>query len=91
VVTRSGDQVLQTFAVRLQGLVRPTDAVARLGGAEFAVALTGIRKLEDAALVADEIVDMAQQPMWSGSPVLIIGAVLVLPSMRTGVAAGVIS
>jgi diguanylate cyclase (GGDEF)-like protein len=69
-----GDEVLQTFAVRLQGLVRPTDAVARLGGDEFAVALTGIRTLEDAALVAEEIVNMAQQPVWSGSLVLTIGA-----------------
>lgn len=45
-----------------------------LGGDEFAVALTGIRKLEDAALVADEIVDMAQQSVRIGSLVLTIGA-----------------
>jgi diguanylate cyclase (GGDEF)-like protein/PAS domain S-box-containing protein len=70
----AGDEVLQTFAVRLQGLVRPTDAVARLGGDEFAVALTGIRKLDDAALVADEIVNMAQQPVWVGALLLNIGA-----------------
>lgn len=69
-----GDEVLQAFAVRLQGLVRPTDAVTRLGGDEFAVALTGIRKLEDAALVADEVVNMARQPVRIGSLVLTIGA-----------------
>ena len=69
-----GDEVLQTFALRLQGLVRPTDAVARLGGDEFAVALTGIRKLDDAALVADEIVNMAHQPVWVGSLLVNIGA-----------------
>ena len=69
-----GDEVLQAFAVRLQGLVRPTDAVARLGGDEFAVALTGIRKLDDAALVADEIVSMARQPVWVGPLELNIGA-----------------
>lgn len=69
-----GDEVLQAFAVRLQGLVRPTDAVARLGGDEFAVALTGIRKVDDAALVADEIVNMARQPVWIGPLVLHIGA-----------------
>ena len=69
-----GDEVLQTFAVRLKGLVRPSDAVARLGGDEFAVALTGIRKLDDAALVADEIVNMAHQPLWVGTLVLNIGA-----------------
>lgn len=69
-----GDEVLQAFAIRLQGLVRPSDAVARLGGDEFAVALTGIRKLDDAALVADEIVNMAHQPVWAGPLVLNIGA-----------------
>jgi len=69
-----GDEVLQAFAVRLQGLVRPTDAVARLGGDEFIVALTGIRKLEDAASVADEIIGMARQPIWIGPLVLSIGA-----------------
>jgi diguanylate cyclase (GGDEF)-like protein/PAS domain S-box-containing protein len=69
-----GDEVLQAFALRLQGLVRPTDAVARLGGDEFAVALTGIRKLDDAALIADEIVNMARQPVGVGPLVLNIGA-----------------
>jgi diguanylate cyclase (GGDEF)-like protein/PAS domain S-box-containing protein len=69
-----GDEVLQIFAVRLQGLVRPTDAVARPGGDEFVVALTGIRKLDDAALVADEVINMAQQPIWIGPLMLNIGA-----------------
>ncbi|HEX4152332.1 MAG TPA: PAS domain S-box protein [Steroidobacteraceae bacterium] len=57
-----GDRVLCEFALRLLGLVRPTDAVARIGGDEFAVILSGIRSAVDAGKVAEKIVYAARQP-----------------------------
>jgi diguanylate cyclase (GGDEF)-like protein/PAS domain S-box-containing protein len=69
-----GDQVLQIFAQRLRGLVRPTDTVARMGGDEFAVLLTGVREKSNAKLVADKVVAAAQARIELGELLLQIGA-----------------
>jgi diguanylate cyclase (GGDEF)-like protein/PAS domain S-box-containing protein len=52
---RIGDQLLQCFARRLQGCLRPTDTVARLGGDEFAILLEGIEDVSEAIRTADAI------------------------------------
>jgi diguanylate cyclase (GGDEF)-like protein/PAS domain S-box-containing protein len=59
----AGDEVLRQFASRLQLLVRPTDGVARLGGDEFCVGLDGVRALEDANRIADEVTRAARAPV----------------------------
>ncbi|MEW6496692.1 MAG: EAL domain-containing protein [Cyanobacteriota bacterium] len=51
----SGDQLLQSFAQRLQSCLRSTDTVARLGGDEFAILLEGIQGVNDAVQVAESI------------------------------------
>jgi|HubBroStandDraft_6_1064221.scaffolds.fasta_scaffold14778_3 diguanylate cyclase (GGDEF)-like protein/PAS domain S-box-containing protein len=70
----TGDEVLREFAARLQALVRPTDAVSRLGGDEFGVVLAGVREPEHAAHVAEKVVVMARQPIVIGDVTLTIGA-----------------
>ena len=53
----AGDQLLRNVAERLRSGVRDADVVARLGGDEFVVVLTDIQTPDDAAMVADKLLD----------------------------------
>jgi diguanylate cyclase (GGDEF)-like protein/PAS domain S-box-containing protein len=52
-----GDAVLREFAQRLQRCVRKTDCVSRLAGDEFTIILEGLQAEEEAAVVADKILN----------------------------------
>lgn len=62
----AGDQLLQEVAWRLSQCVRESDTVARIGGDEFVVLLERISKVEDAARVAEKILDKLNAPMLFG-------------------------
>ena len=53
----AGDQLLRNVAERLRNGVSDADVVARLGGDEFVVVLTDIQTPDDAAMVADKLLD----------------------------------
>ena len=53
-----GDQVLQAVAKRLSGCVREVDTVARLGGDEFMILLPEMNFVEEAATIAQQILDV---------------------------------
>ncbi|HJT16793.1 MAG TPA: EAL domain-containing protein [Thermoanaerobaculia bacterium] len=57
-----GDQLLQAVAARVQSCVRESDTVARLGGDEFTILLPHLPQGEDAALVAQKIIDAVRYP-----------------------------
>jgi diguanylate cyclase (GGDEF)-like protein/PAS domain S-box-containing protein len=52
-----GDALLKEVAVRLQSTVRTGDTVARISGDEFAIVLADLARPEDAALVAQKVID----------------------------------
>jgi diguanylate cyclase (GGDEF)-like protein len=58
----AGDEALCEVAGRLQMAVRQFDLVARVGGDEFAVLQTGVRRSEDVTTLAQRIVESLAQP-----------------------------
>jgi len=58
----AGDELLKQVALRLVSTVREEDTVARLGGDEFMIALWHIHGPDDAASVAQKVIDAASRP-----------------------------
>ena len=59
---RYGDELLLQVASRLKQKVRDIDVVARLGGDEFAILLTSLLQAEDAAVVANKLIQHMGAP-----------------------------
>jgi len=57
-----GDQLLQAVAARVQACVRESDTVARLGGDEFTVLLPRLHQSDDAAPIAQKIIEAIRHP-----------------------------
>jgi diguanylate cyclase (GGDEF)-like protein/PAS domain S-box-containing protein len=57
-----GDQLLQAVAERIDACVRDSDTVARLGGDEFTLLLPNLARAEDAAVVAEKILETIRHP-----------------------------
>jgi diguanylate cyclase (GGDEF)-like protein/PAS domain S-box-containing protein len=59
----AGDRVLAEVAGRLAAAVRPGDLVARIGGDEFAVLCERLAHPDDAAVVADRLLEVIRRPI----------------------------
>jgi diguanylate cyclase (GGDEF)-like protein/PAS domain S-box-containing protein len=57
-----GDQLLQAVAARVQSCVRESDTVARLGGDEFTLLLPALARSDDAAPVAQKLLEAVRYP-----------------------------
>ena len=65
-----GDKLLRQFADRLRDRMRKTDTVARIGGDEFAVIASGMKRAEDAAGLAASIQSDLSVPFFvEGRPI----------------------
>jgi diguanylate cyclase (GGDEF)-like protein/PAS domain S-box-containing protein len=71
---RIGDQVLQTVASRLVGVLRPSDTVARFGGDEFTVLLESVHDAGEAAQTAERVLRALQLPMVAGGRDVVVTA-----------------
>jgi diguanylate cyclase (GGDEF)-like protein/PAS domain S-box-containing protein len=58
-----GDALLKEVAVRLESTVRAGDTVARISGDEFAIVLADLARPEDAALVAQKVIERLASAM----------------------------
>ena len=71
-----GDQVLREVAIRLKSCVRAEDTVSRQGGDEFLVVLPEIEAEQDAARVAEKLINALAHPFTlDGSEVVISGSI----------------
>jgi diguanylate cyclase len=60
---RIGDQLLKSVASRLVGCLRQEDTVARAGGDEFVILLSGVWHADDAAKISDKILSELAKPL----------------------------
>lgn len=58
-----GDALLLETAARLRAIARREDTVARLGGDEFIIVMEKIREPQDAAVLAQKLIDEFQAPL----------------------------
>ncbi|MCZ7642977.1 MAG: diguanylate cyclase [Pseudorhodoplanes sp.] len=57
-----GDELLKAAALRLRSIVKACDTVARMGGDEFVVVQTGIRRMQQTTALAQRICEAMRQP-----------------------------
>ena len=69
-----GDELLVILAKRLQECIRMSDTVARFGGDEFIILLTGLNSKDEAALVAQKVLSQVQTPIQLSACTADVGA-----------------
>lgn len=69
-----GDLLLKEVAKRFRACLRTDDFIARIGGDEFAVILSGIESIETAGIAAQKIIDVLSADFYLESHNIRIGA-----------------
>jgi len=72
----AGDALLCQVALRLQAAVRTGDTVARISGDEFAIVLADLARPDDAAVVAQKILERLAEPVaLDGEPTFVTASI----------------
>ena len=71
---QAGDAVLREVAARLRGCVRRVDTISRLGGDEFVVLLADIGGVDQAAHVANAVMQAVSRPIEAAGQALTLSA-----------------
>ena len=69
-----GDTLLSAVGDRLKSCIREGDTAARLGGDEFTLILASLTNAEDAALVAQKVLDALSEPFHLSGRAVHVGA-----------------
>jgi diguanylate cyclase (GGDEF)-like protein/PAS domain S-box-containing protein len=80
----AGDDVLREVARRLDDSIRGADTAARFGGDEFAVLLEDVADSQDAADVAQRVLEMLSRPIEAGHREVSVGASIGISVALTG-------
>lgn len=59
----AGDQMLKVISTRLTEIIRASDTLARVGGDEFILVVLETSHVEDAAAIAQKILDSFTEPL----------------------------
>ena len=78
-----GDELLKEFARRLRKPLKNKDFIARIGGDEFVVVLTGLKHPREAAKIAGKILESLKTPHKIGSYELYISSSIGIKSLST--------
>ena len=70
----AGDYVLQQVAQRMLSCVRETDTVARVGGDEFLIIATEINSPDNAAQIAEKVIQTVSQQIMIAEQQAVVGA-----------------
>lgn len=70
----AGDEILRGIGQRLVGNLRGADLVARVGGDEFAILVSGLGGVDDAVAVARRVRHLLGRPFQVGGEALHVGA-----------------
>lgn len=71
---QAGDVILREAAGRLQQAMRQSDLIARVGGDEFCILVTGDAPTDAARSVADKLVHVCSEPLRFGNATVTLGA-----------------
>ena len=76
----AGDELIRQTVTRLNASLRPSDAVARIGGDEFVILLDDLQHSKEAEIVAGRILESLSQPCH------VTPSVVLSPSASVGIA-----